>query len=313
MKILITGGAGYIGTELVKKLVDHPEVEEIIIYDNLTRGSYSFFLTHGIGGDHIRFVQADLLNTRKIKKIVKEVDVVYHLAARIQTPFAETDPHLFEQVNHWGTAELTYALEEATNIKAFIHVSSISVYGASTKGKYLNDTSKVNPRTNYGISKMRGEGFVERLMNLNKFPVYLLRVGNVYGHSNSMRFDAVINKFAFEANFLKRININGDGQQTRAFIHVNQLSNNLAQIPFKQIPSGTYNMIDSNHSVMDIAMLLKDLIPDLEMLFINQHLKLKDMLVDEDCKIYEYLEKEPSSLKLEMIEMINQFAFHPNF
>lgn len=313
MKILITGGAGYIGTELVKKLVDHPEVEEIIIYDNLTRGSYSFFLTHGIGGDHIRFVQADLLNTRKIKKIVKEVDIVYHLAARIQTPFAETDPHLFEQVNHWGTAELTYALEEAPNIKAFIHVSSISVYGASTKGKYLNDTSKVNPRTNYGISKMRGEGFVERLMNLNKFPVYLLRVGNVYGHSNSMRFDAVINKFAFEANFLKRININGDGQQTRAFIHVNQLSNNLAQIPFKQIPSGTYNMIDSNHSVMDIAMLLKDLIPDLEMLFINQHLKLKDMLVDEDCKIYEYLEKEPSSLKLEMIEMINQFAFHPNF
>lgn len=313
MKILITGGAGYIGTELVKKLVDHPEVEEIIIYDNLTRGSYSFFLTHGIGGDHIRFIQADLLNTRKIKKIVKEVDVVYHLAARIQTPFAETDPHLFEQVNHWGTAELTYALEEASNIKAFIHISSISVYGASTKGKYLNDQSKVNPRTNYGISKMRGEGFVERLMKLNKFPVYLLRVGNVYGHSNSMRFDAVINKFAFEANFLNRINIHGDGQQTRAFIHINQLSNNLAQIPFKNIPSGIYNMIDSNHSVMDIAMLLKDLIPDLEMLFINQHLKLKDMLVDEDCKIYEYLEKEPSSLKLEMIEMINQFAFHPNF
>ncbi|HUH73887.1 MAG TPA: NAD-dependent epimerase/dehydratase [Chitinophagales bacterium] len=313
MKILITGGAGYIGTELVKKLVDHPEVEEIIIYDNLTRGSYSFFLTHGIGGDHIRFVQADLLNTRKIKKIVQEVDVVYHLAARIQTPFAETDPHLFEQVNHWGTAELSYALEEATNIKAFIHISSISVYGASTKGKFLNDQSKVNPRTNYGISKMRGEGFVERLMKLNKFPVYLLRVGNVYGHSNSMRFDAVINKFAFEANFLNRINIHGDGQQTRAFIHVNQLSSNLAQIPFKNIPSGTYNMIDNNHSIMDIAMLLKDLIPDLEMLFINQHLKLKDMLVDENCEIYKYLEKEPSSLKLDMIEMINQFAFHPNF
>ncbi len=312
MKILITGGAGYIGTELVKKLVNHPEVEEIIIYDNLTRGSYSFFLTQGIGGDHIRFIQADLLNTRKLNKIVQEVDVVYHLAARIQTPFAETDPHLFEQVNHWGTAELSYAIEQAPNIKAFIHVSSISVYGASNKGKMLNDSSKVNPRTNYGISKMRGEGFVERLMNLNRFPVYILRLGNVYGYSTSMRFDAVINKFAFEANFLKKINIHGDGQQSRAFIHINQLSINLAQIPFKNIPSGTYNMIDSNHSIMDIAMLMKDLVPDLEMLFINQHLKLKDMLVDENCKIYEYLEKEPSSLKLEIIEMINQFAFHPN-
>lgn len=311
MKVLITGGAGYIGTELVKKLVNHPEVKEIIIYDNLTRGSYSFFLTQGIGGDHIRFIQADILNTRKLKKVLQEVDIVYHLAARIQTPFAETDPHLFEQVNHWGTAELTYALEEAKNIKAFIHVSSISVYGASTKGKKLNDQSKVNPRTNYGISKMRGEGFVERLMKLNKFPVYLLRVGNVYGHSNSMRFDAVINRFAFEANFIKRINIHGDGQQSRAFIHVNQLSKNLAHLPFKNVPSGTYNMVDSNHSIMDIAMLLKDLVPDMEMLFINQHLKLRDMLVDEDCKIYQYLDREPSSLKLEMIEMINNFAFHP--
>jgi len=311
MKVLITGGAGYIGTELVKKLVDHPQITEIIIYDNLARGSYSFFLTPGIGGDHIRFIQADILNTRKLSRIVKEVDIVYHLAARIQTPFAETDPHLFEQVNHWGTAELTYALEEASNIKAFIHVSSISVYGASTKGKKLNDLSKVNPRTNYGISKMRGEGFVERLMDLKKFPVYILRVGNVYGHSNSMRFDAVINRFAFEANFIKRIHIHGDGQQSRAFIHVHQLTKNLAAIPFKDIPSGIYNMVDNNHSIMDIAMLLKDLIPDLEMLFINQHLKLRDMLVEEDCRIYHYLEREPSSLKLEIIEMINKFAFHP--
>ena len=127
-----------------------------------------------------------------------------------------------------------------------------------------------------------------------------------------MRFDAVINKFAFEANFLNQINIHGDGQQTRAFIHINQLSNNLAKIPFKNIPPGIYNMIDKNHSIMDIAMLLKDLLPNLEMIFINQHLKLKDMLVDENCKIYDYLEKEPSSLKLELIEMINQFAFHPN-
>jgi UDP-glucose 4-epimerase len=66
MKVLITGGAGYIGTELVKKLVEHPDITEIIVYDNLTRGSYSFFLSDGIGGNHIRFVQADILDTRKI-------------------------------------------------------------------------------------------------------------------------------------------------------------------------------------------------------------------------------------------------------
>lgn len=311
MKILITGGAGYIGTELVKKLVNKPEVTEIVVYDNLSKGSYTFFLSDGIGGDHIRFVQADILDTRKLKKEIAKADVVYHLAARIQTPFSETDPHLFEQVNHWGTAELTYALEEASNVKHFIHLSSVSVYGASSKGKKITDQSKVNPRTNYGISKMRGEGFVERLMKLKKFPVHLVRVGNVYGYSSSMRFDAVINRFAFEANFTKRIHIHGDGRQYRAFIHIDQLTRNLADLPFKGVPSGIFNMVDSNHAVMDIALTLKDLMPELEMLFINQHLKLRDLIVDEDCTIYKYLDREPSSLKLELIEMINRFAFHP--
>lgn len=311
MKVLITGGAGYIGTELVKKLVDNRSISEIIIYDNLSKGSYSFFLSQGIGGDHIRFVQADILDTRKLRKILKEVDVVYHLAARIPTPFSETDPHLFEQVNHWGTAELTYALEEIDNVQHLIHVSSISVYGSSAKGKKIGEGATPNPKTNYGISKMRGESFAERLMKAVKYPVHILRVGNVYGYSNSMRFDGVINRFAFDANFTKRISIHGDGQQNRAFIHVDQLVENLAAIPFKDIPSGIYNMVDSNHSVMDIALALKDMMPELEMLFINQHLTLRDLQVDENCRIYKYLQRKPSSLKLELIEMINQFAFHP--
>lgn len=311
MKVLITGGAGYIGTELVKKLVNRKDVKEIIVYDNLTSGSYSFFLSDGIGGDHIRFVQADILDTRKLKKVLAEVDIVYHLAARIHTPFSETDPHLFEQINHWGTAELTYALEESPNVKHFIHVSSISVYGSSAKGKKIGENASLNPKTNYGISKMRGESFVSRLSKQVKYPVHILRVGNVYGHSNSMRFDGVINRFAFEANFTKRISIHGDGQQNRAFIHVDQLTENLAAIPFTEIPSGIYNMVDSNHSVMDIALTLKDMLPELEMIFINQHLSLRDLQVDENCRIYQYLHRQPSSLKLELIELINQFAFHP--
>lgn len=311
MKVLITGGAGYIGTELVKKLVKNTDIKEIIVYDNLTRGSYSFFLTQGIGGDHIRFVQADILDTRKLIKCVKEVDVVYHLAARIQTPFADTDPHLFEQINHWGTAELTYALEEVSNVKKFIHISSTAIYGASTNKNFITENTHPNPRTAYGTSKMRGEGFVERLMKAKNIDTYILRVGNVYGFSQSMRFDAVINRFAFEANFIKRINIHGDGQQSRAFVHVDALTQGLADILTTDIPSGIYNFAGSNHSIMDIALILKELVPELEMLFINQHLKLRDLQVEENGKIYRYLQRQPSSLKLELIEMINQFAFHP--
>jgi UDP-glucose 4-epimerase len=152
---------------------------------------------------------------------------------------------------------------------------------------------------------------VERLLKLKKIETYILRVGNVYGFSNSMRFDAVINRFAFEANFTKRINIHGDGQQSRAFIHVDALTQGLSDLLTTEVPVGIYNFVENNYSIMDIALTLKELVPELEMLFINQHLKLRDLQVEEDCKIYKYLKKQPSSLKLELIEMINQFAFHP--
>ena len=163
MKVLITGGAGYLGTELVKKLVKIPKIKEIIVYDNLSKSGYNFFLCTCIGGDNIRFAQGDILDTRKLKKELQGVDVVFNLAAKISSPFADADPHLYEQINHWGTAELTYAIEES-DVKKFIHISSLSVYGASQKGKLISESTKLNPRTNYGISKMRGEGCVERLM-----------------------------------------------------------------------------------------------------------------------------------------------------
>ncbi len=309
MKVLITGGAGYIGTELVKKLVKIPKVKEIIVYDNLNKGAYNFFLCTCIGGDNIRFIHGDILDTRKLKKSLQGVDVVINLAAKITSPYADADPHLYEQVNHWGTAELTYAIEES-EVQKLIHISSLSVYGASTKGKQITEHTKLNPRTHYGISKMRGEGFVERLMKNDQLDTYIIRLGNVYGFNQTMRFDAVINQFAFEANFLKKISIHGDGQQIRSFINVDKAAQYITQIPFLQVPSGTYNLSDFNKTIMDIALTFKDLIPELEMQFINQHLQLRNISVDEDCKIYKFLPKQATNFKEDLFQMMNQFAFH---
>lgn len=309
MKVLITGGTGYIGTELVKKLVKIPKVKEIVVYDNLSKGGYNFFLCTCIGGDNIRFVQGDILDSRKLKKEIKDVDVVFNLAAKIASPYADADPHLYEQINHWGTAELTYAIEES-NVKKLIHISSLSVYGASAKGKFITENTKLNPRTNYGISKMRGEGFIERLFKDNDRETYIVRLGNVYGFNQSMRFDAVINHFGFEANFLKKISIHGDGQQIRSFINVDKAAQYLTQLPFLNVPSGIYNMVDFNKSIMDIALTFKDLIPDLEMQFINQHLQLRNIAVEEDCNIYKYIPKQPTLFKEDLFQMMNQFAFH---
>lgn len=106
MKILVTGGAGYIGTELIRQLALLPEVEQIILYDNLSRNNYNIFLHSGIKRGKVKFIKGELLDSRLLKQVVKDVDIVYHLAARVSTPMTNESSHLFEQVNHWAQPNL---------------------------------------------------------------------------------------------------------------------------------------------------------------------------------------------------------------
>ena len=306
MNVLITGGAGYIGNELTYKLLQNPDISKIYIYDNLSRKNYNLFLDTKYKEGKVKFIYGEILDSRKLKTVLKDIDIVYHLAAKVTTPFASDDPHLFEQVNHWGTAELVYAIEETgCRIRKFVYTSSSSVYGAS---ETIIDTDTIpNPKTFYGTSKLRGESHVERLFD--KIPTYIVRCGNVYGYSPSMRFDAVINRFMFEANFNGRISISGDGTQHRSFIHVDKVCNVLGNIITDSFPSGTYNLVDMNISVMEIANSIKEIYPKMEMLFVNQHLSLREILVSVDERLKKISTFPVKTFKDELIDFKNKFSF----
>jgi UDP-glucose 4-epimerase len=309
MKILVTGGAGYVGTKLAKALVGLDEVEEVVIYDNLSRANYNLFLGERFKNPgKIKFILGDLLDSRKLRQIINHfgIDTVYHLAARVTTPFANTDAHLYEQINHWGTSELVLAIEESPSVKKFFYTSSASVYGPSSE--MVTEINEPNPTTFYGISKYRGENHVKRMFR--KLNAYVLRCGNVYGYSKSMRFDAVINRFMFDANFNSRISIHGNGLQSRAFIHVDVLAYALAQMALRQIPSGIYNLVDKNLSIIQIADVLKQIFPELEFIFINQHLSLSEVQVNPDSELRNYIDySNPKELIDELIEFKNRFSF----
>ncbi|MCU0358501.1 MAG: SDR family oxidoreductase [Cyclobacteriaceae bacterium] len=306
MRILITGGAGYIGTALIDKLVLLPEVEEVVVYDNLSRTSFNFFLGDKYSGQaKIRFIRGELLDSRGLKKALNGIDVVYHLAARVTTPFANHDVHLYEQINHWGTAELVYAVEESS-VKKFIYLSSTGVYGSSAEE--LDETVTPNPKSFYAISKLRGEEHVQRLSD--KLSTYIFRCGNVYGYSRSMRFDAVINKFVFEANFEKRITIHGNGEQNRSFISIDLISTALMNALKAPINSGVYNLVDRTLSVMDIVDVLKQLMPDLEFILINQHMKLNELRIKPNETINRMLGIQSSvTFQEELKAFISRFSF----
>jgi UDP-glucose 4-epimerase len=307
MKVLVTGGAGYMGTELVNLLVSNEAVEKVIVYDNLSRMNYNLFLGLKLQKyPKLVFVKGELLDSRSLKKALKGIDVVFHMAAKVTTPFAASDSHAYEQVNHWGTAELVYAVEESSSVKKFIYTSSTGVYGSSEKP--ADESVEPNPKTFYAISKFRGEEHVRRLMN--KMETYILRCGNVYGYSKSMRFDSVMNKFVFEANFNKILTVQGNGKQSRSFIHVDLTAKALNNLLSSKLPSGTYNLVERSIKVFDIVDELKQLIPELEFIFINQHLSLHELNVLPNPLVNKSLGiSNPRSLKEELREFLSRFSF----
>ncbi|WP_372641381.1 NAD-dependent epimerase/dehydratase family protein [Ancylomarina sp.] len=278
MKVLITGGAGYIGTELCIKLDKNPKVKEIIVLDNLSRGNYNLFLHSQIKPGKLKFVKAELLDSRSLDQVVKDVDVVYHLAAENKDD--EKLHHLHEQVNNWGTAELTYAIE-ASKVKQVIYLSSVAVYGDSKVEKSTD--SIVEPNTSFGSSKRRGEQHIERLGD--KIKTHILRLGEVFGYGASLNMDGILNSYMFDSHFVGRIFIQGNGKQEQSFISLNKTVEILSNLLDHELKGGIYNLVDDKKSVLDLIDALKELNPDMEMVFTNNHLELPNHIAKADDAI----------------------------
>ncbi len=306
MKVLITGGAGYLGTELSYRLAARTDVSEVIVYDNLSRGNYNLFIGHRkFPRDKVRFIKADLLDTRKLRHSLTGVDVVYHLAAKVTKPFSDHNPHLLEQVNHWGTAEVVYAVEES-NIERLIYVSSTAVYGTSSAGVSIATTP--HPTTYYGISKLRGEDHVARLQH--KMPAYIVRAGNVYGYSKSMRFEARINRFMFEAAAGQKLTINGSGNQTRAYIHIDNVTDGLDSLLTSDLQPDVYNLVTRNLTIHEIVAGVSAVFPGTELLYISQHVEPWECPVQPDARIEGCLRLEGHTFLQEIQEFKRQFTLN---
>lgn len=303
MNVLITGGAGYLGTELVELCAADPRIKQVLIYDNLSHGRHGLFTGCKMDGAKLRFVRRELLDTRSLREAVKDIDVVVHLAAKVSTPFASGDPHAFEQVNHWGTAELSYALE-SSDVQKVIYASSASVYGVSDVEKSTSDTP--SPNTTYGISKLNGESMIWRLRN--QMTTLVVRCANIYGYSPSIRFDAVINRFVRQAFFEGRISIEGRGDQVRPFIHIRHAAEIFKRLVTDFDQSAILNLVDQNRRIIDVANHLKDLRPDLEMMFVEQDLPRNSLHITKSPELFGLYEHTPS-FEEEIQEFVSKFRF----
>src|SRR4030067_3592282 len=213
MKCLVTGGAGFIGSHLVDRLIQ--DGHEIIVIDNLSTGS-----TDNIN-PKCKFYGYDCQDYLKIYYLFDGVDVVFHTAAMARTMLWIEQPKLCHDSNINGTFSVLMAAKNY-GVKAFVYSSSCGVYGHQDEFP-IKEYAKLDILTPYALSKYVGEEYCRLFSNLYRLPNMILRYANVYGTKRQSREGAypnVLSAFVKQKELNGYLEITGSGQQTRDFIHV---------------------------------------------------------------------------------------------
>jgi len=215
-RVLITGGAGFIGSHLVNRLMDGNV--NVIVLDNLFSGSLKNVEAH-IEDSRFRFVNGDVRDFEVLKRLVTEVECVIHLAAVTSVPFSVEEPVLTHEVNVTGTLNLLKACLDS-EVEHFVFASSCAVYGES---HYLpiNEEHPVSPISPYATSKLAAEHYCRVFHESYGLKAVVLRLFNVYGpYQDAKGENGVVAKFMEHLRRGLPLIIYGDGEQTRDFVHV---------------------------------------------------------------------------------------------
>jgi len=214
LRVLVTGGAGFIGSHLVKALVKAGH--QVRVLDNLFTGSIEN-LADVL--NTIEFVRGDVRDYGTVESAVRSVDAVVHLAALIDVAESVEKPDLYFDVNVRGTYNVVKASRSAGT---FVFASSSAVYGEPIRVPIPED-HPLMPKSPYAASKVSGEAFVQAFANQYGFRPVILRLFNVYGPKQSRAYAGVIIEFIRRVSRGEPPVIFGDGEQTRDFIHVSDV------------------------------------------------------------------------------------------
>ena len=224
MRILVTGGAGFIGTYLVKFL--NESGNSITIFDDFSNSNkHSIQNFEELG---IKIIEGDIRDFKKISNAVKDHDIVIHLAAKISVVDSIKNPSKTFSVNVEGTKNVLLSCKK-NNIKKIIVSSSAAVYGEGKKNFFINEKTKTNPISPYGESKTIMEQEIINFANKNKINFIILRFFNVYGNGQTKEYAGVITKFSEKIKKNKTIEIFGDGNQIRDFISIRDIITSISK------------------------------------------------------------------------------------
>ena len=237
-KSIITGGAGFIGSNLTDHLVRIGH--KVVVLDNFVSGKKSNISHHS--KKKVKIVKIDICDSEKLSKYFKGADYVFHLAALAQIIPSIKNPKKYFKNNVNGTLNVLEAAKKE-KIKKFIYAASSSCYGNPKKFP-TSEKDQIDLQNPYAATKFIGEELVMRYAALYKMPNISFRFFNVYGPrlSTSGQYSAVIGNFLSQTKSKKALTIVGDGKQTRDFIHVDDLANAFIKVIKSKLVNKIYNL-----------------------------------------------------------------------
>ena len=288
--VLITGGAGYVGSVLVRKLVSLGY--DVKVIDSLVFGNDGILSL--INDKKIEFFNLDIRETEKISSIIQNIDCVIHLAAIVGEPLCKKIPDAAKQINEFATKNLVNICKNK-KVKRFIFASTCSNYGSSQN--VVNESSPVMPLSLYSECKVNSEKFILD-QNNDIFETCVLRFATAHGLSPRMRFDLLVQEFIRDAIVDKKISIFG-ADFWRPLVHVEDMADaciSAIDASSKIISGQIYNVGNNkeNYTKIKLAEIIKEFITDVEIEIIKS-------------------KKDPRNYKVSFEKIENSLNFEPKY
>lgn len=274
--VLVTGGAGYLGSVMVRRLLDLDY--KVRVFDKLYFGRQP--VEGLLKNNNLELNEGNIVSFEDYPHLLEGVDAVIHLAGLANDPSCDLKPQFSIEVNYKSTVRFAKKCKEC-GIRRFIFSSSCSVYGAGGDN-ILTEESDLNPVSLYAKTKIWAENEIKELMDKNFAPVFL-RQATLFGLSPRMRFDLAINLMTKLAVLKHKIFIMGGGRQWRPFVHLNDASEAFIaclKADEDKIRGGVFNVGSNelNFKIIDLAKLIRG--------YIGKNVELEEIPEDADNRSY---------------------------
>ena len=281
-KVLVTGGAGYIGSVLVRLLLKKGYFVRVL--DNLSFGGEA--IVELLNDDNFDFVKGDIRNREDLAQAMEGIDYVAHLASIVGDPACAIDPELTKDINLTG-AKLTYQVANEMGVKKFIFASTCSNYGKmEDPDSYVDENSELRPVSLYAETKVEFEKYLLSQDKNNTAKPTCLRFSTVYGLSPRIRFDLTVNEFTKELAMDRELVVFGE-QFWRPYCHVVDLSRGVIAVieaEDEKVAFNVYNVGDTteNYQKQMIVDEIKKQLPNCNIKYVKKEEDPRDYRVSFD-------------------------------